>query len=139
MRENKPSQQHAGILPDAWRGCGLSAAQGTARMLRDIPENQTTVLSIPGGTGREQGWHHPATPLGSLLACHAAMECPQLQHALCRNCVFPSVRSAWEMCGNLIWKVLGVRVAGEEEGRKVFRELSGMFFHSHTTNIFSGS
>lgn len=53
---NKPSQQYPGIFPDAWRGCGLSAAQGTARLLRDIPENQTIVLSIPGGTGGEQGW-----------------------------------------------------------------------------------
>lgn len=37
---NKPSQQQPGILPDAWRGCGLSAAQGRASLkTRHCPQH----------------------------------------------------------------------------------------------------
>lgn len=54
LRVNKSSQQHPAIFPDAWRGCGLSAAQGrTALKSRQVssPFQEGQEGSRAGDTG----------------------------------------------------------------------------------------
>lgn len=101
-----------GLLPlETPFGVKIPLPMGHCNVLVLLDGQSWSLGQLLPGTGTRLA---PAShTLGSVPASCAAMECPQLSDPLCWNCDIP-VWAAWEGWGNLIWKVLGVRVAGKE-------------------------